>query len=92
MRSWRRWPQESPWWPATFLGTATWLSPDQTGYLAAVGQSPTFARWTNQISDDAALARRLGWLRQAAAGGEFSVEAMVGRYVELYEELMSAGR
>ena len=73
-------------------GNRNLVVPDQTGYLAAVGHRAAFARWTNQILDDAALARRLGRAAQERAGGEFSVEAMVGRYVELYEELMSAGR
>ena len=68
-------------------GNRDLVVPDQTGYLAAVGHRAGFARWTNQILDDAALARRLGQAARERAAREFSVEAMVGRYVALYEEV-----
>ncbi len=70
-------------------GNRDLVVPDQTGYLAAVGHRAGFARFTNQILNDAALARRLGRAGQERAWHEFSVAAMVGRYVELYEEVMS---
>src|SRR5206468_461751 len=62
----------------------------QTGYLAPLDVRSAFARWTWALLDDPALAHRLGAAGQARVQAEFSVERMVGRYVELYRELLQA--
>ena len=72
-------------------GTRELVVPGETGFLVAVGHRAGFARWTNQLLDDAALARRLGQAARERAGREFSVEAMVSRYVELYGEMALQG-
>ncbi len=68
-------------------GTRDLVVHGQTGFLVALGHRAGFARWTNQLLDDAALARRLGQAARGRASSEFSVETMVSRYVELYREM-----
>ena len=59
-----------------------------TGYLVQVGHRAGFARWTNQLLDDAALRQRLGEAGRERIGREFGVEQMVSRYVTLYGEVL----
>ena len=70
-------------------GNRDLVVPGETGFLVRVGHRAGLARWTNQLLDDAALARRLGQAAQQRAGREFSVEAMVARYVALYAEVLA---
>ena len=72
-------------------GTRELVVPGETGFLVQVGHRAGFARWTNQLLDDAALAGRLGQAGRERAAREFSVEAMVSRYVELYGEVAGLG-
>jgi glycosyltransferase involved in cell wall biosynthesis len=69
-------------------GTRDLVAPGVTGYLVKVGHRAGFARWTNQLLDDADLRRRLGQSGRERIGHEFSVEQMVSRYVELYGEVL----
>ena len=85
-RSWKRWRPACPWWPRDIPGNRDLVVPGETGYLVRVGHRAGFARWTNQLLDDAALQRRLGQAGRQRVGREFSVEAMVSRYVDLYGE------
>ncbi|MAV38629.1 MAG: glycosyl transferase family 1 [Planctomycetaceae bacterium] len=61
----------------------------QTGFLVAVGDRAGFARRTQQLLDDRQLAARLGMTGQQRVLKEFSVDRMVQRHTELYEELLA---
>ena len=61
----------------------------QTGYLAPVGDRAGFARHTNRLLDDAALARRLGDAGRERIEREFSVEKMINAYAELYSKAVA---
>ena len=51
-------------------GTRELVVPGETGFLVRVGHRAGFARWTNQLLDDAALAGRMGQTgRERAAQG-----------------------
>ena len=51
-------------------GTRELVVPGETGFLVRVGHRAGFARWTNQLLDDATLSRRLGQAgRQRARRG-----------------------
>lgn len=60
----------------------------ETGYLIPPNSRSAFAKWTLPILEDAALAQRLGAAGKARMAAEFSVERMVGRYVDLYSEIL----
>jgi glycosyltransferase involved in cell wall biosynthesis len=61
----------------------------ETGYLVPQNSRSAFAKWTLPILEDAALGRRLGAAGKARMEAEFSVDRMVGRYVDLYSEILS---
>ncbi|HEY2148689.1 MAG TPA: glycosyltransferase, partial [Pirellulales bacterium] len=60
----------------------------KTGYLVPPNSRSAFAKWTLPILEDAALAKRLGAAGKGRMAAEFSVERMVGRYVDLYSEIL----
>jgi glycosyltransferase involved in cell wall biosynthesis len=72
-------------------GNRDLVVPERTGYLVPVGDRAGFARWTNLLLNDPALARRTGAAGRERIVTEFSVERMVARYAELYEELIARG-
>ena len=61
----------------------------ETGFLVAVGDRAGFARWTQRLLQDRSLADRLGRAGQQRVRAEFSVDQMVQRHTELYEELLT---
>ncbi|MEE3372381.1 MAG: glycosyltransferase [Planctomycetota bacterium] len=61
----------------------------ETGFLVAVGDRAGFARWTQALLADRPLADRLGKAGQQRVRTEFSVDQMVRRHTELYEELLT---
>ena len=61
----------------------------ETGFLVAVGDRAGFARWTQRLLQDRPLADRLGRAGQQRVRAEFSVDQMVQRHTELYEELLT---
>ncbi|MCC6124338.1 MAG: glycosyltransferase [Pirellulales bacterium] len=61
---------------------------NQTGLLVRVGDRAGFARGASRLLEDAALARRLGQAARDRAAGEFTVEKMVGEYIEMYNRLI----
>lgn len=81
-------------------GTRELVVHGQTGFLVSTEGWPSnatnvnktvaagLARFTNQILDDAALARQLGEAAQKRSRDEFSVEKMVARYADLYRRLL----
>ena len=68
-------------------GVAELVIADETGYLIPVGDRAALARHTQRLLNDAELATRLGTAGRERMQREFGVDAMVGRYVELYREL-----
>ncbi len=60
----------------------------ETGYLVPLGHRAGFAKVTNKLLDDVALARRLGDAGRERVLHEFSIERMVERHAELYRELL----
>ena len=60
----------------------------QTGYLVPVGDRAGFARFTQKILDDPALAANLGCAARQRIGTQFTIEAMVAAHAALYRELL----
>lgn len=60
----------------------------QTGFLAPVGGRAAFTRYTEQILNDAELARRLGEAGRQRMREHFAVEPMVHRHAELYTQML----
>jgi glycosyltransferase involved in cell wall biosynthesis len=69
-------------------GTRDLVIPQETGLLAAVGDRAGFAREAHRLLEDAELARRLGEAGRERVRQEFTVEKMVGSYVEMYQGLL----
>ena len=69
-------------------GTRDLVLAEKTGCLIPVGDRARLAKCTNDLLNDADLARRLGQAGQQRALEQFSVEKMVGQYAELYRELL----
>jgi glycosyltransferase involved in cell wall biosynthesis len=63
----------------------------ETGYLVPVGDAGQLARKTHQLLEDPELARRFGQAAQQRMKTEFSVDRMIERHVQLYEQLSRAG-
>lgn len=68
-------------------GNRDLVIPDQTGYLIPVGDRFEFARRTHWLLEDEGLRRRLGQAGRLRVATEFTVERMVARHAELYQEL-----
>ena len=60
----------------------------ESGYLVPIGDRAGFARHTNRLLDDAALARRLGEAGRQRVLADFSIASMVERHASLYRELL----
>ncbi|NQU21681.1 MAG: glycosyltransferase [Candidatus Nealsonbacteria bacterium] len=73
---------------ANVPGVAGLVTADKTGYLIPAGDRAALARHTQRLLNDAELATRLGTAGRERMQREFGVEAMVGRYAELYRELL----
>lgn len=63
---------------------------EQTGYLIPVGDRAAFGRWTNVLLDDDGKAREFGEAGRKRMADEFSVEKMIERHVDLYDELSAS--
>ncbi len=62
----------------------------ETGYLVNVGDRPAFAQFADRIIADPELQARLGQAGQQRMRDEFSVEMMINKHVELYQELLNS--
>ena len=60
---------------------------EQTGYLVPVGDRAGLGRWTNVLLDDTELARKFGEASRKRMAEDFSVEKMIERHVDLYDEI-----
>lgn len=60
----------------------------EQGFLVPVGDRAALARYANKLLNDAELRARLGAAGRERMQREFSVEAMVERYADLYRELL----
>ena len=68
-------------------GNRDLVIPDQTGYLTPLGDRAAFARWTQELLEDPALAQRMGQAGRQRIEREFSVDKMVQGHAEFYEHL-----
>jgi glycosyltransferase involved in cell wall biosynthesis len=62
---------------------------EETGYLVPLGDRAGFAQRTNILLNDAELAGRLGEAGRRRMLEEFSVERMIERHVELYQQILA---
>lgn len=62
---------------------------EQTGFLLPVGDRAGFAQRTIQVLDDPELARRFSQSARQRIRDEFSLEKMLQRHTELYEQVLS---
>ena len=69
-------------------GTRELVLPNVTGILVPVGDRAAFARRTQQLFGDAALAARFAESARERVRNEFSVAKMVERHVQLYREVL----
>lgn len=68
-------------------GNRDLVVPGETGYLVDVGDRAAFAQKTLTLLADAELAARLGQAAERRMREHFSVEQMIARHAELYEQL-----
>ena len=74
---------------ATYIpGNRELIVPEETGYLVPVGARAEFARYANNLLDDAELAQRMGEAGRTKVLAEFPVGKMVAAYATLYRELL----
>ncbi|HVX59565.1 MAG TPA: glycosyltransferase, partial [Pirellulales bacterium] len=71
-------------------GNRDLVVPGETGYLVPVGGRAAFAKETNRILDDDALAGQLGEAGRQRVLSEFTVEKMIERHGALYRELLAS--
>lgn len=70
-------------------GNRDLVVPGETGFLFPMGDRAELARFTREVLDDAELSRRLGEAGRSRMRECFSVERMVSRYAELYDNLLA---
>ena len=88
-RSWKRWRPGSPWWPRTFPARETGR-PRRDRLSGRGGTSRGFRPLDESTVGRRRVGASAGPAGRQRAGREFSVEAMVSRYVELYREILAA--
>jgi glycosyltransferase involved in cell wall biosynthesis len=69
-------------------GTRELVEANVTGYLVPVGDRAAFAKYTERLLNDAALAAQLSAAARRRVEEEFSVEKMIARHAALYRELL----
>jgi glycosyltransferase involved in cell wall biosynthesis len=70
-------------------GTRELVLPNGTGFLVPVGNRAAFAKCTERLLNDAALAARFSAAARERVQSEFSVAKMVERHAALYRTLMA---
>jgi len=70
-------------------GTRELVLPNVTGYLVPVGGRAAFAKHTERLLNDAALAARFAAAARGRVQSEFGVAKMIERHAELYRELLA---
>lgn len=65
------------------------VQPEETGFVARLGDTVGFMQFTRRLIDEPALARRLGQAARERVLTEFSIDRMIERYVDLYRELLA---
>ena len=86
-RSWRPWPPACRSSPRTSPAIATWSCPARRATSCRSATAPGLPAGPTSCSNDAALAQRLGAAGRQRMLAEFSVNQMVARHVELYEQV-----
>ncbi len=69
-------------------GTRELVVPGETGYLIPVGDRAAFAKFTERLLNDAALAGRFSAAARQRMESAFSVAQMIERHAALYRELV----
>ena len=72
-------------------GTRELVVPGATGYLVPVGDRAAFAKYTERLLNDAALAGRLSAAARERVQSEFSVAKMIERHAALYRGVSKCG-
>jgi glycosyltransferase involved in cell wall biosynthesis len=72
---------------ADIPGASELIERGRSGFLVPVGDRAGFAKYANFLLNDPALANRIGSAGRQRARESFAVEAMVARYMELYESI-----
>ena len=84
----KRWRAGVPVVATDIPGTRELVVAGETGYLVPVGDRAAFAKYTERLLNDAALAGRFSAAARQRVQSEFSVEKMVERHAALYRELL----
>jgi glycosyltransferase involved in cell wall biosynthesis len=71
-------------------GTRELVVSDATGYLVPVGDRAGFAKYTERLLNNSALASQFSSAARQRVQTEFSVEKMIERHMALYREVMLA--
>jgi glycosyltransferase involved in cell wall biosynthesis len=71
-------------------GTRELVVPNETGYLVPVGDRAGFAKYTERLLNDSALAAQLSAAARQRVQSEFSIDKMIQRHIALYREVMLA--
>ena len=69
-------------------GNRDLVVPGETGYLVPIGDRAAFARQAQKLLEDSDLARRLCEAGRQRMLNDFTVDKMVERHVQLYQELL----
>jgi glycosyltransferase involved in cell wall biosynthesis len=69
-------------------GTRELVVPDETGYLIPVGDRAAFAKFSERLLSDAALAGRFSAAARSRVASDFSVEKMIERHIAFYREVL----
>ncbi len=69
-------------------GNRDLIVPNETGYLVPVGDRAGFARKTQTLLKDPALAAKLGAAGKKRMLTQFSIDQMIARHAELYRSLL----
>lgn len=68
-------------------GTAEVVVDGETGLLVPVGDRPALAQAIRRVVEDPGLAARLGRAGRVRVETDYRLDAMIGRFADLYEEL-----
>ncbi len=69
-------------------GTRELVEPQVTGYLVTVGDRAGFAKYTERLLGDSALAAQFSAAARERVQNNFSVQKMIDRHTELYRKVL----
>ncbi|MHC8508518.1 MAG: glycosyltransferase [Rhodospirillales bacterium] len=83
------WAQSTPVIAADATGPAALIEDGRTGLLVPMDDAAALSRAIRTLADDADQRARLGAAGRAAFEGQFTERAVVGRYLDLFQSLVS---